>query len=194
MGAAMGARLVAGGCTVYTNLDGRSDASRKRAEKAGMIEVPFDDLANGTMAEWILSVLPPSEAFNFAQKFVHAAQAGVRTGPQVAVNGTARKRITFADLNAVNPQTAKRIAKLFDGTGIKFLDGGIIGGPPSYGDKSYTPVIYASALPEDSEELEKFASDLNEHGLKVETLAEGSVGDASALKMSYAVSSYHILS
>ena len=86
---------------------------------------------------------------------------------------------------AVNPTTVKRIAALFAGTPIKFVDAGIIGGPPQ-GD--YDPVFYASASPEDQRELDEFAS-LKQWGLNVKTLkGEGAgIGDASALKMSYAV-------
>ena len=44
MGSAVAARLTAAGCTVLTNLDGRSDATRRRALEAGMIDVPFTDI------------------------------------------------------------------------------------------------------------------------------------------------------
>lgn len=84
----------------------------------------------------------------------------------------------------MNPTTAKRIATIFAGTPIKFVDAGIIGGPPQ-GD--YDPVFYASAASEDHPALDEFAS-LKQWGLNVKTLkGEGAgIGDASALKMSYA--------
>lgn len=92
--------------------------------------------------------------------------------------------MAFADCNAVSPETAKKIAVLFAGSGIGFVDAGIIGGPPRDG---YDPVFYASAELEDAELLESFAG-LSKWGLKVSPLTgEGvGVGDASALKMSYA--------
>ncbi|KAG2358933.1 6-phosphogluconate dehydrogenase, partial [Suillus spraguei] len=65
---------------------------------------------------------------------------------------------------------------------IRFVDAGIIGGPPK-GD--YNPTFYASA--EDVKLLDEFTA-LSKYGLKVSPLkGEGvGVGDASALKMSYA--------
>lgn len=64
---------------------------------------------------------------------------------------------------------------------------GIIGGPPHEG---YDPVFYASA--DDGAALEEFQS-LGQYGLKISPLTgEGvGVGDASALKMSYAVRTVH---
>ena len=82
----------------------------------------------------------------------------------------------------------KKIAALFAGSGIGFVDAGIIGGPPREG---YDPVFYASAAPEASALLDEF-SGLAKYGLKVSPLrGEGAgVGDASALKMSYAVGAH----
>lgn len=181
MGSAVAARLTKAGCAVFTNLDGRSDATKQRARKAGMQDVPFPELAQ--RSDWVLSILPPSDAFAFAEKFVKAATS-VRSA-----EGDASRGLVFADCNAVNPQTAKRIAQLFDGSPISFVDAGIIGGPPS---DTYNPTIYASAHPEDKDKLDGFAG-LSKYGLRIEALkGEGAgVGDASALKMSYAVSSYH---
>ena len=178
MGAAVAARLVKHGCSVFTTLEGRSDASKKRASNAGMQDVPFNELA--ARAEWILSILPPSEAFNFAQRVVNTA--------------TNRKdKLIFVDCNAVSPKTVKKIAGLFEPTSIRFVDAGIIGGPPS---DTYNPTFYASADKKDEEALDGFVG-FNEYGLKIKPLkGEGvaGIGDASALKMSYAVSrqSVHI--
>ena len=67
-----------------------------------------------------------------------------------------------------------------------FVDACIIGGPPSDG---YDPAFYASAAPEDADTLRDFVG-LSAWGLRTIALeGEGAgVGDASALKMSYAVS------
>jgi hypothetical protein len=54
------------GCTVYTNLDGRSTAAHQRALEAGKINVPLDALLS--KSNWILSIGPPGEAFASAQK------------------------------------------------------------------------------------------------------------------------------
>ncbi|KAF8828813.1 hypothetical protein HHX47_DHR3000364 [Lentinula edodes] len=64
---------------------------------------------------------------------------------------------------------------------IGFIDSGIIGGPPQ---DAYNPTFYASA--DDKDILLKFGR-LSNFGLKISLLEEGAgIGDASALKMSYA--------
>ena len=180
MGAAVGAQLVKAGLTVYTNLDGRSESTRKRAAEAGLVDLPFPELI--TRSDFFLSILPPSDARALAEKVLSIAQnidIGKRISPLV-----------YVDCNAVNPQTLKSIYALFEGSGIKFVDASIIGGPP---DGVYKPTFYASAQPEEQEILENFVA-LSNYGLKVKALrGEGSgIGDASALKMSYAVSLLHL--
>lgn len=178
MGSAIGRRLVQGGCTVLTNLDGRSEGTRKRAIEAGMKDASYKEISQ--QASWVLSILPPSDAFSFAEKFLAESQSA-SSSPGAGNHG-----LTFVDCNAVNPNTVKRIAGLFADSSrpIPFVDAGIIGGPPQEG---YDPTIYASAG--DSELLGRFA-DLSKYGLVISTLkGEGAgIGDASALKMSYAVS------
>ncbi|KIY50383.1 6-phosphogluconate dehydrogenase C-terminal domain-like protein [Fistulina hepatica ATCC 64428] len=165
MGSAIGRRLVQAGCIVLTNLNGRSDATRRRAEEAGMRDASYTEMAR--KARWILSVLPPKDAKTFATTFLEQAAGRDKSLP-----------LAFADCNAISPRSVKEIAALFDGSGISFIDAGIIGLPNN-------PKIYASA--EDNDVLEQFAS-LNKHGLNIETLKGPGVGigDASALKMSYA--------
>ncbi|KAG2072254.1 hypothetical protein BDR04DRAFT_1153511 [Suillus decipiens] len=168
MGAAVAKRLTNIGCTVYTNLEGRSEVTRKRAQDAGMIDLSVNELV--LKSDWILSILPPRDAVSFAKKIQEVA-GNILSSPR-----------TFVDCNAVNPKTVKRIAALFAGTSIGFVDAGIIGWPPK-GD--YDPTFYASA--EDVKTLDEFTT-LSKYGLKVSPLkGEGvGVGDASALKMSYA--------
>ncbi|THH09216.1 hypothetical protein EW145_g2174 [Phellinidium pouzarii] len=161
MGAAVAAKLVKAGCTVFTNLDGRSDATRTRAAKVGMQDVPFTELSR--RAEWVLSILPPSEAFNFAQFFVSSA-----------TSVTSQDKLVFVDCNAVSPQTVRKIASLFQSTSITFIDAGIIGGPPI---DTYNPTIYASA--NDERTLDEFATFSN-LGLKV-TANAASPSTADAL-------------
>ncbi|KAG2113844.1 6-phosphogluconate dehydrogenase C-terminal domain-like protein [Suillus discolor] len=173
MGAAVAKRLTSFGCTVYTNLDGRSEDTRKRAQDAGMIDLSVDELV--LKSDWILSILPPRDAVSFAEKIQKVAAKHGRALPSPQ---------TFVDCNAVNPETVKRIAALFAGTSIRFVDAGIIGGPPK-GDQN--PTFYASA--EDVKILDEFTA-LSKYGLKLSPLKGKGVGigDASALKMSYAVS------
>ncbi|THH28513.1 hypothetical protein EUX98_g5664 [Antrodiella citrinella] len=173
MGAAVAKRLTttSPGLTVLTDLTHRSPASRKRAEDAGMQDASLARIV--TQAAWVLSIMPPSEAEAFAK------------GVKAAYDETSEKRkLVFVDCNAVNPDTVKRIAGIFSGSPVAFVDAGIIGGPPSEG---YDPVFYASANPQDDAVLSAFEG-LGEYGLKISALrGEGAgVGDASALKMSYA--------
>ncbi|TFK48615.1 6-phosphogluconate dehydrogenase C-terminal domain-like protein [Heliocybe sulcata] len=168
MGAAVGKRLTSAGCTVFTTLEGRSSGTRKRAEDAGMQDATLSHIAKN--ADWVLSILPPSEAYAFAKSFLEVYPSGQT------------REVGFADCNAVSTGTIKRIRDLFEGTGIKFIDAGIIGGPPR---ENYDPTFYASA---DSEEVLNSFVELNKYGMKIKPLiGEGSgIGDASALKMSYA--------
>lgn len=178
MGAALGARLVSvGRCTVYTVLAGRSQRTIDRARSAGLIDVPFSEIPS--RAEWVLSVLPPVQAHSFAKAFLEARSR---------LTGESTTRV-FVDCNAVSPETVRNISSLFSGSGVSFLDASIIGSPPS---DNYDPTIYASADAGDEKYLDEFES-FNELGFKVRALrgesgdASGGVGDASALKMSYAV-------
>ncbi|KAF9020460.1 6-phosphogluconate dehydrogenase C-terminal domain-like protein [Hymenopellis radicata] len=145
----------------------RSEATRQRAIAAGMVEASYSSIAKE--ARFVLSILPPSDAVSFAQKFALVARS-------------VGASLLFADCNAVNPATVKRISEIFHESGMGFVDAGIIGGPPQDG---YDPVFYASA--DDADRLHEFHS-LSKCGLKI-SLLEGEgvgVGDASALKMSYA--------
>ncbi|TCD60772.1 hypothetical protein EIP91_009529 [Steccherinum ochraceum] len=173
MGAAVAKRLTTAGLTVLTHLEGRSPATRKRALDAGMQDSSLPDIA--ARARWILSILPPSDAFGFAQKFKSAHSE---------LKEQASAKIVFADCNAISPETVKRIAGLFAGTPIGFIDAGIIGGPPHEG---YDPVFYTSVDRQDDHLLTEFES-LKAYGLNVSAMrGEGAgIGDASALKMSYA--------
>lgn len=177
MGSAVANRLTRAGCTVYTNLDGRTEATCQRAKEAGMLDASLDDIV--VEANWMFSILPPGDAVSFAEKIRDTA---ANWGKQASL-----EPFVFVDCNAVSPETAKRIARIFAGTGIKFIDASIIGGPPKDG---YDPTFYASAAVEDRNKLDALMA-LSTYGLKVSPLTgEGAgVGDTSALKMSYAVSS-----
>ncbi|KAG1744591.1 6-phosphogluconate dehydrogenase C-terminal domain-like protein [Suillus paluster] len=170
MGSAVAKRLVTAGCTVYTNLDGRSEAAHQRARDAGMVDVSLETLVS--KSRWILSIVPPREAFAFAEKIRgvvdRRGESPSNTHPRV-----------FVDCNAVNPESVKRIGGLFKGTSMKFIDAGIVGGPPRPG---FDPTFYACS--EGEEMLEEFAA-LSQYGLRVSLLkGDGAgVGDASALKL-----------
>jgi 3-hydroxyisobutyrate dehydrogenase-like beta-hydroxyacid dehydrogenase len=145
---------------VLTSLAGRSDASRARAEAAGMADASDAEIAS---ADMILSIVPPGDALGLAERLAPAMAA-------------ARSKPLYVDCNAVNPETVRRISAVVEAAAAPFVDAGIVGGPPKPG---YTPAIYASgpAAP-------RFAA-LNAHGLDIRTM-DGPVGQASALKMCYA--------
>jgi putative dehydrogenase len=161
MGAATAARLVEKGVEVRTLLSGRSAASAERASKAGMKAVSEDEL---THADFLLSIVPPAEAVPLAR------------GLAPALERASRKPI-YVDFNAINPETTAIAAQVVQATGARFVDGGIIGGPPRPGYNG--PVYYVSGL--DAKQLEGLVP----FGLNI-TALDAPIGAASALKMSYA--------
>ncbi len=158
MGAGLARRLSDNGVTVLTDLEGRSPASAARAAAAGMRAASAQDVAR---ADFILSVLPPSEALTLAERYAPLL-------PATAL---------YADCNAISPEQALRVAAALERSGCGFVDAGIIGGPPRA--DGYTPKLYVSGP-----YAERLAV-LEQHGLKVPVLA-GPLGAASALKMCYA--------
>jgi 3-hydroxyisobutyrate dehydrogenase-like beta-hydroxyacid dehydrogenase len=159
MGSAIAGRMVESGIDVVSVFEGRSAASRKRAEAVGVRPGTWSDLET---ADVILSIVPPSEA-----------PAVAATVADIAASKPGR---LYADCNAVSPQTMQDVARLFTGTRDRVVDAGIIGGPPKAGART---VIYTSGP--DAEAL----SVLGKHGLDVR-IVDGPIGAASALKMSYA--------
>jgi 3-hydroxyisobutyrate dehydrogenase-like beta-hydroxyacid dehydrogenase len=160
MGAGVGARLVERGLTVLTSLEGRSEASAKRAKAAGMVAASDAECAQ---ADFFLSICPPSDAVALAEKMS-------------ALIKPSNKKPIYVDCNAVSPPTKVQIGEVVARSGAPFVDGGIIGLPPKEG---YTPFLHVSGP-----EAEKVTA-LNEFGIRV-NLVPGPVGAASALKMSFA--------
>jgi 3-hydroxyisobutyrate dehydrogenase-like beta-hydroxyacid dehydrogenase len=161
MGSAIAARLAEHGAEVLTSLDGRSEATRKRAAAAGMVAADGAGIAN---ADIILSIVPPGEALALAERL--AAQIARDTKKPVVV-----------DCNAVNVETVRKVEQIVRSSGARFVDAGIIGLPPKPGSNG--PVLYVSG--DDTKDV----AVLRDLGLDVRIVA-GPVGAASALKMSYA--------
>jgi 3-hydroxyisobutyrate dehydrogenase-like beta-hydroxyacid dehydrogenase len=143
MGATIGTALVTAGHEVLWASDGRSEASRTRAEK-------FTDVGSVTdvaaRAEVVFSVVPPHAALETAREL--AGYDGI-----------------YVDANAIAPATARKVGSHFE----RFVDGGIIGGPPE-------PRLYLSG-----EEAATVASLFA--GSPVEARV---TSNASALKCAYA--------
>jgi hypothetical protein len=143
MGAAIGDALLAAGHEVLWASDGRSEATRRRAANF----VDAGSVANVVArSEIVISVVPPSAAVELAESLP-------------PFDGI------YVDANAVSPATAARVSSVVD----RFVDGGIIGGPPS-------PRVYLSG----------------DEATRVAALFEGSaietelVSNASAIKCAYA--------
>ena len=161
MGSAVGRRLADSGIEVRTALAGRSDATVARAAAAGMVAANAAGLAR---SDFILSIVPPGEAVGLAESLA-------------PVLSRAEPKPVYVDCNAVSPATVGRIAAIIGQAGCRFVDAGIVGGPPQPGGEG--PVFYASGP-----DAAGFAA-LGRYGLKIQAL-DGPVGAASALKMSYA--------
>jgi 3-hydroxyisobutyrate dehydrogenase-like beta-hydroxyacid dehydrogenase len=103
MGAAIGALLVEQGHAVVWDPTGRSDATARRANAAGLKRT--DTFAD---ADVILSVCPPHAAVDVAR----------------SLQGTTALVI---DANATSPMTARRVGEVI---GERWVDGGIVGPTP----------------------------------------------------------------
>jgi 3-hydroxyisobutyrate dehydrogenase-like beta-hydroxyacid dehydrogenase len=161
MGSGVATRLTANGIRVLTSLDGRSADSKKRAAEAGMTAASDAEIAG---VDILLSIVPPGQALALAEKLKPALLAS-------------NNKPVFVECNAVSPQTAGKIAAVIAETGCPFVDGGIIGPPPRV-DSSKTK-IYVSG-PDAGR-----VADLKNFGLDIRVM-DGKIGDASALKLSYA--------
>lgn len=108
---------------VITNISARSDATKSRAESAG-IELFDTDEDLVRSCDYILSIVPPRDAIATAKRVEVALANGRDRGG---------KLLYYLDLNAISPSTVKTMARSFEqnAPGLRFVDGGIIGGPPS---------------------------------------------------------------
>jgi L-threonate 2-dehydrogenase len=161
MGSAVGKRLSAAGVRVLTALNGRSAATRARAEACGMVHATDAQIA---ASDFILSIVPPGEAMGLAEHL------------SGALRQSAHKPV-YVDCNAVSPDTVLKIAALVQDTGALFVDGGIIGPPPEP-DSSKTR-LYVSGPDAAAVTV------LEQYGLST-PVQPGPIGAASAMKMSYA--------
>jgi 3-hydroxyisobutyrate dehydrogenase-like beta-hydroxyacid dehydrogenase len=163
MGSAVGGALVRAGFRVVTDLSRRSAHSRGLAARAGL-----EDLGSLAAvvrnADLMLSIVPPAAARGFAAE----------VAAEIRASGA---RVTFADCNAVAPQTVAAIAAAFEGTLGGFVDVGIVGrgprpgGEPTrfYASGPLRGALLAIATPE----------------IRMIDMGE-EIGAASALKMVYA--------
>jgi 3-hydroxyisobutyrate dehydrogenase-like beta-hydroxyacid dehydrogenase len=157
MGAAFGAALHDAGHPVLWHAAGRSDATRARAAEAGLEEAG-SLVALAARCDVILSICPP-----------HAAHEVADTLPPF--DGV------FVDANAIAPETARRIGAIVVTRGASFVDGGIVGSPPTGGAE---PRLFLAG--DDAGEVAGLFT-----GTPVQPrVLAGPVGDASAVKCAFA--------
>jgi len=162
MGHTVGNVLRQNGLRVITCLDGRSQRTRQLAEKARIVDVPtYTQFV--TEADLILSIMVPAQAMSAASMAAEALQKIDTT-------------LTYADCNAIAPQTVRKLGEIITSAGGTFVDASIIGPPPRTPGSTR---FYASGP-----NLDIF-SELSNYGLDVRALGE-EIGLASAIKMCYA--------
>jgi 3-hydroxyisobutyrate dehydrogenase-like beta-hydroxyacid dehydrogenase len=163
MGSAVGRTLIEHGVSLSAVLDGRSERTIQRAKAAGISAVAsFEVLIAGS--DVVLSIVPPGIALDIAV----ALAAAIRE---------AGKRPTYVDANAVSPATARRVADTIQGAGARYVDGGIVGGPPTLGRETSLYLSGAGG--------ERLVDLLTTPELRVVWIGTDPTA-ASALKMAYA--------
>ena len=160
MGSEIGRYLAMNDLEVISVYEGRSEISKKRASKykirdAGSIEqfCKISDL--------VISIIPPDKAIETANLYTSYKNKDGQI---------------YCDLNAISTITAKKIKLLLDEKKIDYVDGAIMGGPPT---ENYSPRIYLSG------KLSEKLNFLNGKGIELMVL-KGSDFKASATKMVYA--------
>jgi 3-hydroxyisobutyrate dehydrogenase-like beta-hydroxyacid dehydrogenase len=159
MGSGVGAGLVAGGRRVLCALDGRSPATRGRAAKAGLQDVGSLEAAVAG-AGVVLSICPPHAALELARKVAACGFKGL-----------------YIDANAIAPGTARQGAAAIEAAGGTFVDGGIIGAPPTA--ERPGKIILSGPRAQG-------AAQLFEGSYTRTAVIEGGIGAASAFKMCFA--------
>lgn len=126
MGLGIAKLLVAHNYRVLTNVSNRSSATQKRAYDAqlGLVSTDIELVAK---SDYILSIVPPRDAVATASRIISAWN----NTPAPRQDSTSP--LYYLDLNAISPATTSTIAEAFEQQAptIRFIDGGIIGGPPT---------------------------------------------------------------
>ncbi len=162
MGAAIAGRLKAAGYEVGAVFSKRSAESLTRAQEAGIASFPdYKELA--AVSEIVFSVLPPAVAEQEARRLADATRA-------------ADASFVFVEGNAISPAHVNEIAGAFTGSPVDFVDGGIVGPPPS---DNGLPRLYTSGA------RSQLLSEMDGIAFRVIYLGYA-IGSASGFKMSYA--------
>lgn len=159
MGAWIASALQTGGHQVVWASHGRSEATRDRADTAGLLDA--GDLTTlARTVEAVVSVCPPAAAAATAEAVVDAGFTGV-----------------YVDANAIAPASARQIEATLAGVGGSMVDGGIVGGPS---DRPGATRLYLSG--ERAAEVAAWFTT----GRPDPIVVEGPVGAASAVKVGFA--------
>ena len=163
MGHAVGRILGLHGFEVITCLANRSERTKRLAAEGGIRDYPkMAEMLE--RADIVLSIVPPGLA----------AQAAAEVAESMSASGFCP---SYADCNAVSPETAKAIAKRISDAGGDFIDGGILGPPPS--EARNNTRFYFSG------ERAELLAELDGKGIVVRQLGS-EIGRASGIKMCYA--------
>jgi 3-hydroxyisobutyrate dehydrogenase-like beta-hydroxyacid dehydrogenase len=159
MGIAVAVTAHNSGSEVFWASEHRGAATQNRALDAGLHDA-------GTLAGLcelcpvIVSVCPPEFAERVAEDVAERSYQG-----------------TYVDANAISPERTQRIARRLEDCGARFVDGGIIGPPPTRRNQAW---LYLAG-----DHAAGIAPCFSNGPLEVEVLA-GGIGRASALKMCFA--------
>ncbi|KAK0729179.1 6-phosphogluconate dehydrogenase [Apiosordaria backusii] len=183
MGSGIARLLTAHNYAVVTNVSDRSEDTQSRARSTGAILLPSDQLLV-QHSDVILSIVPPASALSTAQRITSSLVGDTPLSSE-------GKTLYYADLNAVSPSTVKSISSLFDShPNVKFIDGSILGGPPSLSldDDDDTPKAWTKPLIPTSGPF-SFSSVYDSPELSAILRAKhisDKIGQASGLKMVFA--------
>lgn len=159
MGISIAAAAINNGHSAYWVSASRSDKTRARAERYDLIETAsLSQLCQ--VSEIILSVCPPHAAENIAMSVIETGFKGI-----------------YLDANAIAPQRSIRIGQMMEENGIRFVDGGIIGGPAWKPNETW---LYLSGR-----EAAQISRCFSKGPLETKNMGD-EIGKASAMKMCYA--------
>lgn len=162
MGISLASSAKNSGQEVYWCSSGRSQATHNRASQYGLSAT--DSLGEFCkICDVIVSVCPPHAAAEQAREVIKASFKGI-----------------YADVNAISPQSVKKIANIMTEADIEFVDGGIIGLPAW---KTNTTWLYLSG-PQAAAVAKCFCK-----GPLQTKILDAEIGKASALKMCFAANS-----
>jgi len=159
MGVYVAASIISNGYEVFWASEGRSGATKKRADSYGLQDAgQLEALCRNCQV--LISVCPPHAALDLAREVAGISFKGI-----------------YLDANAISPGTVKDIQIQFKNCDIHFIDGGIIG-RPEWG-KAGTR-LYLSG-----EKAELILSYFTQGVLSASVIGD-EIGQASGLKMCYA--------